>query len=70
MKTYTFNYIVDTNLIIPIKAKNVKSAKNKLEKILKQPNENLVRNYNIGFMFTESEDFIKDENGNVVEEEE
>ena len=40
------------------------------KKILKQPNENLVRDYNIGFMFTESEDFIKDENGNVVEEEE
>lgn len=69
MKTYTFHYIVDTNLIIPIKAKNVKSAKNKLEK-LKMSKEPLVRNYNTGFMFTESEEFITDENGNVIEEEE
>lgn len=71
MKTYIFNYIVDTNLCIPIKAKNVKSAKNKLEKILlKETNETLVRNYNTGFIFTESEEFIMDENGNVIEVEE
>lgn len=69
MKTYTFHYIVDTNLAIPIKAKNVQSAKNKLEK-LKRSKEPLVRNYNTGFMFTESEEFITDENGNVIEDEE
>lgn len=70
MKTYIFNYIVDTNLYIPIKAKNVKSAKNKLEKILEQPKDNLVRDYNMGFIFTESEAFITDENRNVIEVEE
>lgn len=70
MKTYIFNYIVDTNLNIPIEAKNVKSAKNKLEKILKQPRETLVRDYNTGFIMIESEEFITDEDRNVIEEEE
>ena len=67
MKTYTFHYIADTNLVIPIKAKNVQSAKKKLEKIKDRPN--FIRDYNNGFMIMESEDFITDENGNVIEEE-
>lgn len=64
-----FHYNVESHLKIPIKAKSIKSAKRKIEKLFKKRIKyNLVKDYSIFIDIFECEDFITDENGNVIEE--
>ena len=71
MKTYIFHYNVETHLAIPVKAKNVKSAKKKIGEIFnKKAKNDIVRDYHDVIDIIECGELIRDEDGNVIEEEE
>ena len=71
MKTYIFHYNVETHLAIPVEAKNVKSAKKKIDKLFnKKAKDILIRDYHDVIDIIECGELIKDEDGNVIEEEE